>query len=141
MSDTDFESTWQVKLMGPLRVRSETLHADKAYDVPRRHAYLKQRGILDRIAPRGIESSERLGRSRQVAERTIAWLLQLRRLAIHWERRDDIHQALLDFDCAIFCYRLLSQPVMLGALNRMRRSFSSDPDCGGSRLRLSLIHI
>jgi hypothetical protein len=29
------------------------------------------------------------------------------RLAIHWERRDDIDQALLDIGCAIICCRML----------------------------------
>ena len=92
---------------GRPRTRSEKLHADKAYASPRCHAYLQQRGILDRIARKGIESSERLGRFRWVAERTIAWLFQFRRLAIRWERRDDIAQALLDFGCAIICFRML----------------------------------
>ncbi len=92
---------------GRPRTRPDKLHADKAYDIPRCHAYLKRRGILDRIARKGIESSERLGRFRWVAERTIAWLFQFRRLAIRYERRDDIHQALLDFGCALICFRML----------------------------------
>jgi hypothetical protein len=65
------------------------------------------RGILDRIARKGIESSERLGRYRRVAERTIAWLFQFRRLQVRWERRDDIAQAFLDFRCAMICFRML----------------------------------
>ena len=92
---------------GRPRVRPGKLHADKAYDIPRCHAYLKQRGILDRIARKGVESKERLGRYRWVAERTIAWIFQFRRLATRYERRDDIHQALLDFGCAIICFRML----------------------------------
>ncbi len=92
---------------GRPRSKPAKLHADKAYDIPRAHAFLRQRGILDRIARQGIESSERLGRFRWVAERTIAWLFQFRRLAIRWERRDDIAQALLDFGCAIICFRML----------------------------------
>jgi len=93
---------------GRPRVRPEKLHADKGYDIPRCHAYLRARGILDRIARKGIESSEKLGRFRWVAERTIAWIFQFRRLATRYERRDDIHQALLDFGCAIICFRMLS---------------------------------
>jgi hypothetical protein len=92
---------------GRPRVRPEKLHADKAYDIPRCHAYLQDRGILDRIARKGIESSTRLGRFRWVAERTIAWIFQFRRLAIRGERRDDIAQALLDIGCALICARLL----------------------------------
>lgn len=92
---------------GRPRTRPEKLHADKAYDIPRCHAYLKQRGILDRIARKGSESKEKLGRFRWVAERTIAWLFQFRRLQIRWERRDELHQAFLDLACALICFRSL----------------------------------
>jgi IS5 family transposase len=92
---------------GRPRVRPEKLHADKAYDIPRCHAYLKQRGILDRIARKGIESSDKLGRHRWVAERSIAWLFQFRRLQIRWERRDELYQAFLDLACAIICFRAI----------------------------------
>ena len=40
------------------------LHADKGYDYRRCRAYLRRRGITARIARRGIESKERLGRHR-----------------------------------------------------------------------------
>ena len=46
--------------------------------------------IRPRIARRGIESSERLGRYRWVVERTFAWLHRFRRLIIRYERRADI---------------------------------------------------
>jgi transposase len=39
-----------------------------------------------RIARRGVESSERLGRHRWKAERTIAWLAGYRRLRIRYDR-------------------------------------------------------
>ena len=42
--------------------RPAKLHADKAYDLPRCRQALRKRRIGDRIARRGIESSERLGR-------------------------------------------------------------------------------
>ena len=92
---------------GRPRTRPAKLHADKAYDIPRAHAYLRQRGILDRIARKGVESSDKLGRFRWVAERTIAWLFQFRRLQIRWERRDELHQAFLDLACALICFRTL----------------------------------
>jgi hypothetical protein len=44
--------------------RPGKLHADKAYDAKR----CRQRGIEPRIARRGIQSSERLGRHRWVVE-------------------------------------------------------------------------
>src|SRR3712207_2829390 len=59
---------------GHPRRRPVKLHADKGYDNPRVRRYLRRRGITARIARRGIESSERLGRHRWVVERTNGWL-------------------------------------------------------------------
>lgn len=61
------------------------------------------RGIQPRIARRGIESSERLGRHRWVVERTLAWLARLRRLTVRYERRTDIHLAFTTLGCALVC--------------------------------------
>ncbi|WP_197322827.1 transposase, partial [Ralstonia solanacearum] len=60
-------------LDGRSRKRPDKLHADKAYDCRRCLQYLKRRGIRARIARKGIESRERLGRYRWVVERTHAW--------------------------------------------------------------------
>ncbi len=92
---------------GRPRRRAEKLHADKAYDIPRCHEFLRRRGIKDRIARKGIESSERLGRHRWVVERTLAWYAQMRRLAIRYERRDDIHEAFLNIGSALICWNYL----------------------------------
>ncbi|MCC6177280.1 MAG: transposase [Chloroflexi bacterium] len=58
---------------GRPRSRPDKLHADKAYDWKRCRAYLRRRGIGCRIARKGIESSEKLGRHRWVVERTLGW--------------------------------------------------------------------
>jgi IS5 family transposase len=92
---------------GRPRCRPEKLHADKAYDHGVCRRTLRARGILARIARRGIESSQRLGRHRWVVERTLAWLTQFRRLMIRYERRDDIHLAFMTLGCALICHRLL----------------------------------
>ncbi|MDI4667493.1 transposase, partial [Xanthobacter autotrophicus] len=42
-----------------------------------------------RIARRGVDSSEHLGKHRWVVERTFAWINQFRRLAIRYERHAD----------------------------------------------------
>lgn len=60
-----------------------------------------------RIARRGIESSERLGRHRWIVERTLAWLSKYRRLTIRYERRADIHLALLHLGCSLVCLNFL----------------------------------
>jgi IS5 family transposase len=75
------------------RVLTHKLHADKAYDARRCRRACRQRGIVPRIARRGVDSSERLGRHRWVVERTLAWLARMRRLTIRYERRLDIHYA------------------------------------------------
>jgi hypothetical protein len=54
---------------GQRRCRPEKVHADKAYDHRRCRGYLTRRGIKVRIARRGIESSQRLGRHRWKVER------------------------------------------------------------------------
>ncbi len=61
---------------GP-RQRPDKVHVDKAYDIPRYHAYPRRCGIQDRIARIGIESSERLGRVHWVVERTMAWFTEI----------------------------------------------------------------
>jgi len=82
------------------------LHADKAYDFARRRRACRRRGITPRIARRGVDSPERLGRHRWAVERTPARLAKCRRLQIRWERRDDIHQAFLDLGCALICWTI-----------------------------------
>lgn len=88
---------------GRPRRRPDKLDADKAYDHRRCRCECRQRGITPRIARRGIESSQRLGRHRWVAERTLAWLARLRRLAVRYERRTDIHLAFTTLGCALVC--------------------------------------
>jgi transposase len=60
-----------------------------------------------RIARKGVESSERLGRHRWVVERTLAWLSQFRRLTVRYERRADIHEAFLQLGCALIFFNAL----------------------------------
>ena len=92
---------------GRPRRRPEKAHADKAYDIPRCRTYLRRRGIGCRIARKGVDSSERLGRYRWVVERTLAWLSRFRRLVVRYERRADIHGAFLSLACALICWRFV----------------------------------
>ena len=92
---------------GRPRRRPEKLHADKGYDYPRCRRYLTRRGIGVRIARRGVEDSTRLGRVRWVVERTMAWLLSYRRLALRYERSRTSVEALLTLACALICLRRL----------------------------------
>ena len=88
---------------GRPRRRPSRLHADKAYDHRRRRAECRARSITPRIARRGVERNDRLGRHRWVVERTLAWLNRFRRLTIRYERRADIHLAFVTSGCALIC--------------------------------------
>src|SRR5688572_20127010 len=94
---------------GRPRRRPTKLHADKAYDSSALRRALHARCITPRIARRGIDSSERLGRHRWVVERSFSWLLGCRRLGVRYERRADLLQALLHLAWALICLRFLSQ--------------------------------
>jgi len=78
---------------GRLRKRPAKLYTDKAYDSAEKRRALRSRGITPRIARRGVESSERLGR---------------RLLGVRYERRADLLQGLLHFACALICLRFLA---------------------------------
>jgi transposase len=93
--------------LGRPRRWPEKLHADKAYDARHCRTYLRKRGIKSRIARKGIDSSERLGRYRWVVERTLAWLNRFRRLTIRYERRADIYEAFLHLGCILVCWNFI----------------------------------
>lgn len=90
----------------PLRWPTK-LHADKGYDFARCRRHLQRRGIQDRIARRGVECNDRLGRHRWVVKRTHAWLAAFGKLRIRFERRIDTHVALLSLACCVICVRSL----------------------------------
>jgi transposase len=92
---------------GRPRRRPEKLHADKGYDPRKCREVLKRRGIKSRIARKGKESSERLGRHRWVVERTLAWIARYRRLVVRYERRAKIHEAFLHLGCSLICLNYL----------------------------------
>jgi transposase len=94
---------------GRRRRRPGKVHADKAYDHRRCRGYLSGRGIRVRIARRGIESSQRLGRHRWKAERSTAWLAGCRRLRIRYERDSERFFAFAMLACARLGYNRLPQ--------------------------------
>jgi IS5 family transposase len=94
---------------GQRRTRPAKLHADKGYDSKRCRQACRKRHIKHRIARKGVERSDRLGRHRWVVERTLAWLKRYRRLAVRHERRADIHQAFLTLACCLVCHRHLPE--------------------------------
>ena len=93
---------------GPRRRRPDKLHADKGYDYPHLRAWLRDRRITPRIARRGIETSERLGRHRWVIERSFAWLTGYRRLTLRYERSARLVTAFLTLAAPLTCYKKLT---------------------------------
>jgi len=87
----------------------DKLHADKGYDFARCRQHLRRRGIKVRIARRGIERNDRLGRYRWVVERTHAWLAAFGKLRVRFERSVHTHVALLSLACSVICVRSLMQ--------------------------------
>ena len=92
---------------GPRRRRPDKLHADKGYDYPHLRAWLRSRRITPRIARRGVESSERLGRHRWVIERTMSWLMRYRRLVRRYDRHGTHFAAFATLAAALICQRKL----------------------------------
>jgi transposase len=93
---------------GRPRRRAERLLADRGYDHEKYRRELRRRGVKPLIARRGSEHGSGLGKERWVVERTFAWLHNLRRLRIRYERSADLHLAFMLLGCAVVCQRRLS---------------------------------
>ena len=94
---------------GRPRQRPGKLHGDKAYDQKAIRAEVRRRGITVRIARKGVESSERLGRHRWIVEAVLAWLMNNRRLARRYERKAEHFQAFADLAAILLCHRRLAK--------------------------------
>jgi transposase len=95
---------------GRPRKRAEMLLADRGYDHEKYRRAVRSRGVKPFIARRGIEHGSGLGTERWVVERTFAWLHNMRRLRIRYERRPELHLAFMLLGCAVICQRMLSWP-------------------------------
>jgi transposase len=94
---------------GRPRKRPERVTADRGYDHNTYRRQLRQRGIKPEIARRRTEHGSGLGRVRWVVERTFARLHQLKRLLVRYDRRADIHEALLALGCCLVCFTRLQR--------------------------------
>lgn len=87
--------------------RPRYLYADRGYDYDRYRRQLRARGITPVIARRGTAHGSGLGIVRWPVDRAFAWLHAFKRLRTRYERRADIHHALLTLACAVICLRKL----------------------------------
>ncbi|MHC3455692.1 IS5 family transposase [Streptomyces prasinus] len=94
---------------GRRRRRPGKLHADKGYDYRHLRQWLSKRGIRHRIARKGIETSQRLGRHRWTIERTMSWLAGCHRLHRRYERKAEHFLAFTSIACTLICYRRLTK--------------------------------
>jgi transposase len=92
---------------GRPRKRPAKLHADKAYASRSNRQALRRRGIIPRIARPGVDSSQRLGRFRWVVERSQAWVVAFRKLAMRYDRHAATVLACLHLACTLICLRFL----------------------------------
>ncbi|WP_438804510.1 IS5 family transposase [Nocardia alni] len=92
---------------GPRRRRK--LHADKAYDTAGLRRWVRDRGIEVRIARKGIESAEPLGRHRWIIEPTMSWLTGYRRLNIRYDRKATHYLGFLTLAATLTCYKKLAK--------------------------------
>ena len=89
---------------GRPRRRPAKLHADKGYAYRRCRDECVRRGVKHRIARKGVEAKNGLGKHRWPVERTLAWLARHRRLTVRYERLAQLHAAFLDLACALICW-------------------------------------
>lgn len=93
---------------GRPRRRAERVLADRGYDHDKYRRELWKRGVKPVIARRNTEHGSGLGKERWVVERTFAWLHNLRRLRIRYERDPGLHMAFMLLGCAVVCQRKLT---------------------------------
>lgn len=94
---------------GRPRRRPESVLGDKAYDAKTVRRELRRHRILPVISLKGAPNIKRLGKLRYVVEQTFALLHQFKRLAIRWERRLELHDALVSLGCSLICWRRLKK--------------------------------
>ncbi|GGX50578.1 hypothetical protein [Streptomyces noursei] len=61
------------------------------------------------ISRKGSPNIQGLGKLRYVVEQTFSLPHHLKRLAVHWERRLDLHDAFVSLACSLICWRRLKK--------------------------------
>ena len=97
--------------VGHPRSRPASVVGDRGYDSDRHRHELRKLGITPLIARRQTGHGSGLGRVRWVVERTFAWLHNLKRLLVRYERRAEMHEAFLALGCCLVCYRRLRRSM------------------------------
>jgi transposase len=94
------------------RRRPERVIGDRGYDYDKHRRLVRARGISPVIARRNTKHGSGLGSVRWVVERTFAHLHQFKRLLVRYERRAEMHEAMLAIGCCLICSRRLPNPIL-----------------------------
>ena len=89
--------------------RVRTLFADGGYDAERHRALCHNLGAEPRIRRRGQPHGSGLGTRRWPVERSLAWLLENRRLALRYDRLGFVVRSLLQSACIFLAARRLGR--------------------------------
>ncbi|MHC3456062.1 IS5 family transposase [Streptomyces prasinus] len=88
---------------GRPRRRPDAVLGDKAYGSRAAHRELRRRRMLPMISRKGSPNIKGLSKLRYVVEQTFALFHQLKRLAVRWERRLELHDAFVSLACTFIC--------------------------------------
>lgn len=89
-------------------VRIRTVFADKGYDAERHRVLCRRFGAEPAIHKRGYPLRSGLGGRRWLVERSLAWVLENRRLALRYDRLGFVVQSLLQAACIFLVARRLA---------------------------------
>jgi transposase len=87
--------------------RPRRIYADRGYDHDSHRVKVRALGVTPVIARRNTKNGSGLGKKRWYVERSFAWLHGYKRLRIRYERRADIHEALISVALSMICLRQL----------------------------------
>jgi transposase len=89
--------------------RIRTVFADKGYDAEHHRALCRAFGARPRICQRGQPAGSGLGQRRWPVERSNAWVLENKRLALRYDRLGFIIQSLLQAACIFLVAKRLAR--------------------------------
>jgi transposase len=99
-------------LVGRPRRRPDQVVGDRGYDHDKHRRLVRGLGVTPVLARRQSGHGSGLGVLRWVVERTFAHLHQFKRLLVRYERRADMHEAMLALGCCLVCHRRLRKLIL-----------------------------
>lgn len=93
--------------IGRPKRRFAIVQGDRAYHSQPHRREIRRRGGKPLLARRNAAHGSGLGKSRWPVERTLGWMHQPRRLRVRYEKRGDMHEALMIIREALICWQAL----------------------------------